>query len=337
MKKQYLSILMLPALLFTSCKWSMIDPDVETPSINVRLSESSPSTEIIISWNKCDDAQGYGITRTFTRDGVTDEVIYSYISTDTTSYTDSTCEPGVEYTYTVTAGYFKGKGLFFGRVFGDLLEASSEAKTIKTQVHPLVVLDHPKNLVVSQIPGKTNSLELSWTACEGAEAYEIYRNNSIQDKYREYKLIETVDSNKCQIDHLYNESEYRFKIKAIGARGKSSVFSLVKGCMVPEAINTNLQNAYVLENGVTEHFYTDKGTLWFVITPQKGLIKMGDCYLNGKCISLCDENGDFIVPSLYLEERDDMIYAEIPENKFEAGKSYFLQIWNPGNIKITVE
>lgn len=337
MKKYYLSILMLPVLLLSSCKWSMIDPDVETPSVNLELSKSSPSTEIIISWNKCDDAQGYGISRTFTRDGVKDEVIYKYISKDTTSYTDSTCEPGTEYTYTVTAGYFKGKGLFYGRVFGDLLEATSTAKTITTKSDHLVVLDHPKNLTVFKIYGKNNSLELSWSACEGAEKYEIYRNNSIQDKYREYKKIATVNTNKCQIDHLYNESEYRFKLKAICADGRCSVFSIVKSCVVPEAANTNLQNAFELENGVTEHFYTDKDSLWFVINPKKGLIKLGECYLNGKCVSLCDTNGDYIVSSLYLKERDDGIYAEIPENNFEAGKNYFLQIWNPGFIEIVVE
>ena len=328
---------MLPLLLLTSCKWSMIDPDVETPSVTLRLSESSPSTEIIISWNKCDDAQGYGITRTFTRDGVTDEVIYNYLSKDTTSYTDTTCEPGTEYTYSVTAGYFKGKGLFYGRIFGDLLEATSVAKKIKTADDPKVVLDYPKKLTVSQINGKTNSLELSWSACEGATGYEIYKNNLIEDNYREFKKIITVSSIKCEVDHLYNNSEYSFKIKAISADGKSSVFSTVKRCTVPEATNTQFQNAIMLENGVTEHFYTDKNSLWFIITPEKGLIKLENCFLNGKCVSICDENGDYIITSLYLEERDGVIYAKIPEKEFNAGNAYFLEIWNPGHIEITVE
>ena len=337
MKKQSLLFLLIPAFLLVSCKWSMINPDAETPSIRVRLSDSSPTTEVIISWNKCEDAQGYGITRTFTRDGVTDEVIYKYITTDTTSYVDSTCEPGTEYTYTVTAGYFKGKGIFYGRIFGDLLEESSVAKTITTKKDPLVDLDYPKNLKVSQIPGKTNSLELSWTACEGATGYEIYKNNSIEDNYREYKLIKTVNSNVYQLDHLYNEEEYRFKIKAIGSGGKSSVFSAVKEGVVPKATNTDRGNPFVLENGVTERFYSNKDELWFRITPQKGTIEL-NCYsFNGKCLSLCDENGDFIIPSLNIEQRDDLYFCSIPENKFTQGNSYLLQFWNPGFLAITVE
>ncbi len=328
---------MIPLLSLTSCKWSLIDPDVETPSVNVRLSESSPSTEIIISWNKCEDAQGYGITRTFTRDGVTDEVIFRYISTDTTSYTDSTCEPGTEYTYTVTAGYFKGKGLFFGRIFGDLLEETSTPKTIKTANDPRFVLDYPKNLTVSQIPGKTNSLELSWSACEGAAEYEIYQNNFIEDGYREYKKIMTVSSTNYEVSHLYNEYEYSFKIKAIAAGGKTSVFSNVVTGTVPMATNTVRENPFVLTNGVTEHFLTYKSELWFSITPEKGLIKLNSFDPDSICVSIYDEKGEFIVTSLRLEKKDGVYAGSIPEEVFVSGKNYILQIWYPGSIEITVE
>jgi len=337
MKKYYLSILMLPVLLLSSCKWSMIDPDVETPSVNLKLSESSPSTEIIISWTKCDDAQGYGITRTFTRDGLKDEVIYNYISKDQTSYIDSTCEPGTEYTYTVTAGYFKGKGLFYGRVFGDLLEATSTAKTIKTGSDPHCILDYPKNLTVFQIPGKTNSLELSWSACEGATEYEIYKNSLIEDSYREYKKIVTVNSTKCEVAHLYNESEYSFKIKAIAAGGKTSVFSNVKTGTVPMATNTICETPFVLTNGVTEHFLTYKNDLWFSISPQKGLIKLNTINPDSTCVSIYDEKLDFVVTSLKLEKKDGACIGFIPEDKFVPGKNYILQIWYPGAIEITVE
>ncbi len=185
MKKIYLLIL-LPLVFITSCKWNMIDPDVEIPSVNLTLSEVSPTREIIISWNKCDDAQGYGITRTFTRDGITEESIYNYISADTTSYIDSKCEPGTEYTYTVTAGYFKGKGLYFGRIFGDSLEKTSEAKTITTKSDVNISLEYPKNVNISQDSEHSNALSLSWTPCDNASAYEIYQARVHGDYVEEY-------------------------------------------------------------------------------------------------------------------------------------------------------
>lgn len=337
MKKQYLLILLITIFSFASCKWSEIDPDVETPSVSLRLSESSPSTEVIISWNRCNDAQGYGITRTFTRDGVTEECIYGYISADTTSFIDKDCEPGTEYTYKVTAGYFKGRGLFYGRVFGDLLEATSAEKTIKTEKNSFVVLEHPKNLQVELIPGKTNSLELSWDACAGADSYEIYRQNLLEDSTGNYTLIKTVTSNKCEIAHLYNKSEYTFKIKAKSKDEKSSVLSIAKSGIVPEAANTDRKNAFVLENGVLERFDTDKDELWFSITPQKGLIKLDCGGLNGKCLSLCDENGEFIVKSLNFEQIEGISYCSIPEDVFTKGEKYLLQFWYPGFVEITVE
>ena len=340
MKKQYLLILLITIFSFASCKWSEIDPDVETPSVSLRLSEYSPSTEVIISWNKCNDAQGYGITRTFTRDGVTEECIYGYISADTTSFIDKDCEPGTEYTYKVTAGYFKGRGIFYGRVFGDLLEATSAEKTIKTEKNSFVVLEHPKNLKVELIPGKTNSLELSWDACAGADLYEIYRHNLLEDSTGNYTLIKTVTSNKCEIAHLYNKSEYTFKIKAKNKDGKSSVLSISKSGIVPEAANTDRKNAFVLENNVTERFDTEKNSLWFILEKKElkeGLIKL-DRSLNGTCVILYSEDEKLLSGDLNFKYKDGINCCSIADLiKDRNDNSYLLEIRYPGYIEITIE
>ena len=334
MKNKYLNILLI-ALLLTSCNLGMIEPDVEKPSVKLQLSESAPSTEIIISWDKCHDADGYGIIRTFTRDGVTEESLYKYISADTTSYTDSACEPGTEYTYTVIAGYFKVKGLFFGRVFGDSLEESSEAKSITTKSQSLVCLKHPKNITITPDAEHTNALKLTWTPCKNASSYEVYQSLVENDYVKGYEKIQTVESAKCLVSHIYNESTYRFKIKALGADGQSSVFSAWKSSQVPAATNTTLDKAIPVVNGLTEKFYTSKDSLWFIITPQEGKLSIDSLYDLDAMIFSGD--GSKHLKDLTDFTQENSWYTASFRDCINPGESYLLRLKTNNCIQFIVE
>lgn len=341
MKKQYLLILLISVLFITSCKWSEIEPDVETPSVNLKLSESSPSTEIIISWSKCDDAQGYGISRSFTRDGVKEETIYNYISADTTSFTDSDCEPGTEYTYTVTAGYFKGKGLFYGRVFGDLLEATSSAKVIKTEKNPFGELAFPTGIEVTTVEDDTNTLKIQWPPVEGALKYEIYQKCLLEDSSGKFTKIKSLDVETftdsftgCLIQGLYNETEYSFKIKAIGEGGKSSVLSTYKSALVPKAVNTSMYKALLIPNGKLEKFYSREEWLWFYIKPEKGKIRFNHHW--GSEVILLSENKELVDGQIDFVEEADHSFLSILKN-INPGEKYLLGIYQPGILEFVVE
>ena len=341
MGKKYSKLLLITILLFavSSCKTNILDPDAETPDVSLRLSEKSASTEIIISWNKCKDAEGYGITRTFTRDGVTEECIYRYISAETTSYTDSDCEPGTEYTYKVTAGYFKAGGLFYGRVFGDLLEATSEAKSITTASDPLVVLEHPKNINITPAAKHSNALKLTWTPCENATSYEIYQSRVHNDTFGEYAenyvKIQTVDAAECTALHIFNENTYRFKIKALGADGKSSVLSGWKSGTVPAATNISMDKAVNIENGVTERFYTPQDSLWFKITPAEGKLTVDSVYTLS--VMLFSADGTKILKDdIDFTEKDFWFYGSF-KDCITPGESYLMRIKSKECIQIIVE
>ena len=284
MKKIFTNLVFtaITIIAISSCKHNIINPNTQVPDVSLSLSESSASTEVIISWNKCNDADGYAITRTFTRDGVTEECFYKNISDDATSYTDSNCEPGTEYTYTVTAAYFKAKGMFYGRIFGDAMETTSDPKSITTKSDSRVSLEHPKIITIMPDSEHTNAVKLLWSESKNATSYEIYQSHVSETHFgeyvEEYEKIQTVDTTEYVVHNIFNENTYRFKVKALGQDGKSSVLSGWKSVVVPAAKNTAMDKAIPVMNGVTSNFYTTKDSLWFKITPTEGKITVYSPY-----------------------------------------------------------
>ena len=72
---------MLVLVLVCSCK-SNPDPELTEPIVTLELSKNSPKTEIIISWEPSNDAEGYGIERTMIRDSVKDTRYFEWRETD---------------------------------------------------------------------------------------------------------------------------------------------------------------------------------------------------------------------------------------------------------------
>ena len=326
-------LLVVGAELFISCIGLNQNPDAETPVAKVELSNDSPSSKVIISWNKCNDAEGYAISRCYTRDGKTEEVHFNYISSDTTSYIDTDCEPDTEYTYIVGAGYFTGKGFFYGRVYGSTTEKYSNPVTVKTAADSRVSLKYPKNIHISTVADNTNSLKLNWDASENADYYEIYKKCLIEDSSGNYSFLMKVPANECLISHLYNEAEYCFKIKAFSNDGHSSVFSTWQSQTVPMAQNTSLNKALLIENNVTEKFYTDKEALYFLIKPEFGKIIFNS--YGSVNAALLSESGNVLNGHLDFSETGNSYVCEIPD--FTTETKYLLKISNSGSIEFIIK
>ncbi|MBP0957545.1 MAG: fibronectin type III domain-containing protein [Oscillospiraceae bacterium] len=72
-----------------------------------------------------------------------------------------------------------------------------------------VKLAAPSDFKVSKT---NNSITLSWSKVEGADAYTIYLLNEETGKFEKYK---TVKSEKCTVSGLKNDTSYKFKVTAL--------------------------------------------------------------------------------------------------------------------------
>lgn len=333
----YLCLPALMILMFVSCNGFNIYPNLETPVVRLSLSDDSPSTKVIISWNNCEDAEGYAIEKTFMKDGVLEEIHFNYLPKDKNYYVDSDCEPGVEYTYTVGVGYFKTMGFFYGRVFGKTDERYSSPVSIKTARDPLVSLDFPKNVEISSVEGNTNALKIKWAACEGADSYEIYCKCLWEDNTGNYSYVCKVNEPECTMLHLYNEVEYVYKIKALGVNGTKSILSAPKAGTVPKAENTKIDLAIEIQNNTTEKYKSSEESLWFIIAPEKGTITISEA-INANAM-LFTLDGKLLNGCIAFEQKDrNFVYSLKDENTdFVSGSKYLLRIVNPFAMTLRIE
>ena len=136
--------------------------------------------------------------------------------------------------------------------------------------------------------------------------------------------------------HIYNENTYRFKIKAKGPDGQSSVLSGWKSGIVPAATNISKDKAVVMKNGVTERFYTAKDSLWFKITPEKGNLTFDKIY--GLDIIIYSADGTQILKNNDFDftEKDFWFNCSFSDC-ITPGESYLLRIKSKETIQIIVE
>ena len=358
------SILSLFALsaLICSCKTEP-EPQLTEPVVTLALSKTAGQKEVIISWTPSDDAEGYSIERTMVRDSVTDTRYFEWISSDPlcskddSKYylTDNSCESGTEYTYVVTA--LATREVSFSE---KNYSKRSEAKSITTAADPKVTLKHPANVKVVQTPGNRNALTVSWDAVENASGYEIYYTNSAWIHFNE-KFIKTGTSTQTSFtkEHLTNETDYTFMIKAINGNNYS-LFSAKVSESVAKADNFTKDKALVLENGVTENLYaSDKDSFWFKCSPQTGTLIYSSPEIDYESsLSIFKEDGSIVASGLSLfiydggdgkkdenitlvddKENDDYIISRNIKNSingFASGTTYYLRVVKNANRRFSI-
>ena len=177
-----------------------------TPVVTAKADCTVPS--ITVTWDACENADGYEIYR-----AATDGEYGDAILVEGTSYEDTDVSIGDEYTYKVRAY----------RVVDEEYEYSEESAAITVTV----TLAAPE--LTATVDAETPSITLTWTESAGAEKYIIYKSTDDGD----YKTLGNVTTTSFTDTDVTTESVYNYKIKAAIGSGSDAIYSdlsnIVKG------------------------------------------------------------------------------------------------------------
>jgi fibronectin type 3 domain-containing protein len=141
-------------------------------------------------------------------------------SVSTTSYTDTTPTPGVEYTYTVYS-------------YSSTLGLSSDSNYGTENRSKSVTLSAPKTTISSAKNSKSKTATLTLKKVTGAKKYVIYRSTSKDGKYT--KIGETSSTTYTD-KKLTKGKTYYYKVKTIsvndGGIQLTSGYSAVKSVKI---------------------------------------------------------------------------------------------------------
>jgi len=158
----------------------------------LKASNNTATGKVTLSWKAVSGAKSYNLYRS------TDKENWKLIKNVTgTSYTNSSVTPGTTYYYQLQAVASREKAN----------SALSEVVGRTAKVEQPVM--KAKN------SSSTGKITLSWTACEGAEGYEVYRASS---KSGEYKLVKTVTGTSMTDDSGTAAKTYYYKVRALGTK-----------------------------------------------------------------------------------------------------------------------
>ncbi len=141
-------------------------PTSQPDNFSVRSSVTSPSTRIIASWEKCDDCDGYVLTRTNKSSGEKKEFDLSRIETQ---LIDDGLERSTTYEYTVYSFNFAGKSMTAGPVALTTTTGIDELKNNNdVAVWPVPASDE---LFVKFGPGNSGTVNLRIYSIDGRMTY----------------------------------------------------------------------------------------------------------------------------------------------------------------------
>lgn len=180
---------------------------------------------ILVQWQEVDGADGYQVCRSNKADGEY-SILAEFSEGTIVSYTDETCECGVEYFYYVKAA----QNLESETVYGKSSNVSS-AKTVPNEVK-----------LSGTTAGSATEVTLNWKQSDGAQGYEIYRRVGDSD-YKLVKKIEKASVLSWTESGLTKEKEYTYKIRPYcvvnGTTVTGSYSNTYTKKAVVEAKNTN--------------------------------------------------------------------------------------------------
>ena len=323
--------LLFVVFLFSSCDFRPA-PELTVPIVQLKLSTTSPQTTVLITWSESTDAQEYSISRSCIKDSISETEYFSVKNPSTRKYIDNTCEPGVKYTYVVTAQAVRNN------LDSHYYSKSSEGVSITTEADPLVTLDYPKKVSVNTIDNNSNALSIEWEPVQNALSYDVYIKISSYGDETDYYLAGSTENTVFTACHLYNQKKYAVKIKAINGQ-QSSILSAPAEQYVPEAVNLTKAKAFKLTNSITECFYSEGDSLWFTCSPEKGFITFSSKpeTLGFASITIFSDDGTVLVSGITFDAsnnsntgdlKDPIVNHSIKDDfsSFQAGKSYYLRV-----------
>lgn len=170
------------------------------------ISTSPANKKIQVSWTKKENASGYQVFRSTSKNGT-----YTRIATisrgDATSYVDKNVSMGETYYYKVR-GYRKINGTNYAGKFSTVVSQRAQL---------------PKVTGVDAVGYTYNAAKITWSKVSGAEGYAVYRSNS---KNGEYKKIANVSA-KNELSYtdkgLTCGNRYYYKVAAYQVINKKMI------------------------------------------------------------------------------------------------------------------
>lgn len=170
-----------------------------------------------LKWGAVDGAVGYQIYRSVSRNGK-----YTCIAElndgKTTSYTDASCECGIEYYYYIQAC----QSINGVETYGE----ASEIKTVKTK----------PNRVSLSGSGNGTQVNLKWKASTGAQGYEIYKSVDSTSSYKLVKKIEDANTLSWSESGLDKHTAYYYRIRPYCVVNGTTVYGSYSGNYEKEAV-----------------------------------------------------------------------------------------------------
>ncbi len=162
----------------------------DTPTLN---SASNTADGVFLSWSKTAGAIKYYVYRK-----AAGESNYTFLGkSQTTTYTDSTAESGVKYSYKIKAVAYDG------------------SKTACSNVKSCTYMASP---TVSSIKNTSTGVKITWGTVTGAVKYTVYRKTSGGS----YTKVKTTTSTSWTDTTATEGTTYYYKIKAYAASGEAS-------------------------------------------------------------------------------------------------------------------
>jgi len=160
---------------------------------------AATSNSISLSWNTVTGATGYYIYRSTSSTGPFTTPVGT-LTTNTTSYTDTSPTANTTYYYKVAANNTNGTG------------------DQSTYVSIVTMLAIPTGLTT--MPGSSTSITLSWNAVTGATEYYIYRSTEDSN----YSKLDTGSLTTTSYTNtgITENTTYYYKVSAYNSNGESS-------------------------------------------------------------------------------------------------------------------
>ena len=162
--------------------------------------------KINIKWEKVNDANGYEVYKSTTKDGK-----YSKVNTITNenilSYTNTNLIPGKTYYYKVRAY----KNVDENKI---VAKYSNIVSAIPKLITPNISLTSAKKKVT-----------IKWKKVNDASGYEIYRATSKNGKYTKAKTITKSSTISCTDSNLASKKNYYYKVRAYKTINGKKIYS----------------------------------------------------------------------------------------------------------------
>lgn len=161
----------------------------------IKKAYSSAYNEATLIWTAVDNAKGYKIYRSTSKNGP-----YVRITNTTkTRFTDTKRKSGTTYYYRIRAYRSSGSKVLY----------SAYSNIVKVRVQP-----GKTTIKGLKYVNNDTRIKLTWKKVSGANGYVLYRSTSKNGKYKKVKIIKSSSATSCLLKPPASGKRYYYKLRA---------------------------------------------------------------------------------------------------------------------------